>query len=95
MRTCRTCRKPPPEERQSNSVLGKAIKQDLVQNRSRMCTSPPAAFGGRSCPGESDESRQCNARPCPGKENTLASYTLDVLRQNEGNEADKNAENRP
>lgn len=47
-----------------------------VQNRSRTSTSPPPAFDGRSCPGESDETRPLNERPCPGKEKTFASYTL-------------------
>ena len=47
-----------------------------VQNRSRTCTSPPPAFGGRLCPGERDETKPCSERPCPGKENTFASCTL-------------------
>ncbi|XP_022779250.1 collagen alpha-1(I) chain-like [Stylophora pistillata] len=36
-----------------------------VQNRSRTCTNPPARFGGKPCPGESDETKACNEDPCP------------------------------
>ena len=41
VRTCQTCRKPPPEGRQSNTVLGKAIKQGHV-------TKPFACFSRHS-----------------------------------------------
>ena len=36
-----------------------------VQERSRTCTNPPAQFGGKPCPGESEETRACNEDPCP------------------------------
>ena len=36
-----------------------------MQNRSRTCINTPPAFGGESCPGESDETRACNEDPCP------------------------------
>ena len=38
-----------------------------VQNRSRTCTNSPAQFGGKLCPGESDETRVCNEDSCPSK----------------------------
>ena len=36
-----------------------------VQERSRTCTNPPAQFGGKPCPGVSEETRACNEDPCP------------------------------
>ncbi len=38
-----------------------------MQERTRTCTNPPAQFGGAPCPGESEESRECNDAPCPSK----------------------------
>ena len=38
-----------------------------MQERTRTCNNPPPAYGGKSCPGESEESRQCNEDPCPSK----------------------------
>ena len=35
------------------------------QTRTRTCTNPPAAFGGKPCPGDSEETRICNDKPCP------------------------------
>ena len=34
-------------------------------NRSRICTNPPPAFGGKPCPWVSNEMRACNKAPCP------------------------------
>ena len=33
--------------------------------RTRTCTSPRPAYGGKACEGESWEGEECNKRPCP------------------------------
>ena len=38
-----------------------------TQTRSRTCTNPEPAFKGLDCPGEAEETRECNTDPCPGK----------------------------
>ena len=37
------------------------------QSRSRTCTNPPPAHGGRQCSGKSTENRVCGTAECPGK----------------------------
>ena len=34
--------------------------------RTRTCTNPAPAEGGKSCPGNSTDIGDCNLRPCPG-----------------------------
>lgn len=36
------------------------------QTKKRECTNPKPAYGGKACDNESDESRACNTRECPG-----------------------------
>ncbi|XP_078378155.1 SCO-spondin-like isoform X7 [Oculina patagonica] len=36
-----------------------------TQDRTRTCTNPPPAHGGRDCPGKNKEARSCNNLPCP------------------------------
>ena len=36
------------------------------QTRSRECTSPVPAFGGKDCEGSAEETRDCNTQSCPG-----------------------------
>ena len=40
---------------------------DGVQERSRTCTNPAPALGGSACVGESQESKLCKLKECPGK----------------------------
>ena len=50
------------------------------QNRSRTCTNPPPAHGGKGCTGEGEEFRSCNESPCPGRTCQLCTaYLLSVL----------------
>ena len=37
-----------------------------TQHRSRTCTNPRPAYGGRECLGENTETRNCNTNSCPG-----------------------------
>lgn len=37
-----------------------------IQNRSRTCTNPPPAYGGKDCLGANQELQSCNQNPCPG-----------------------------
>ncbi|XP_020632434.1 coadhesin-like isoform X5 [Orbicella faveolata] len=36
-----------------------------TQDRTRTCSNPPPAYGGRDCRGKNKEARSCNNRPCP------------------------------
>ena len=36
-----------------------------VLTRSRQCDSPAAAFGGKECEGDGEETQECNPEPCP------------------------------
>ncbi|KAK7451361.1 hypothetical protein BaRGS_00039833, partial [Batillaria attramentaria] len=36
-----------------------------VQFRTRRCTRPKPAYGGRNCKGNARETRPCNTQPCP------------------------------
>ena len=38
-----------------------------VQSRSRTCTKPSPAHGGKDCQGDGLMTRSCNENPCPGK----------------------------
>ena len=56
------------------------------ETRTRTCTNPPPAFGGESCPGESEESRPCNEQPCPGNMvGTNVYVTFIKLQDRQGN----------
>ncbi|XP_042719149.1 A disintegrin and metalloproteinase with thrombospondin motifs 14 isoform X6 [Lagopus leucura] len=37
-----------------------------VRSRSRSCSNPPPAYGGRNCPGATYEHQVCNSEECPG-----------------------------
>uniref|UniRef100_A0A8D3D1D7 ADAM metallopeptidase with thrombospondin type 1 motif 14 n=1 Tax=Scophthalmus maximus TaxID=52904 RepID=A0A8D3D1D7_SCOMX len=37
-----------------------------VRSRSRQCTDPPPAYGGRDCPGSAFDYQMCNAEECAG-----------------------------
>ncbi|XP_065603086.1 A disintegrin and metalloproteinase with thrombospondin motifs 14 [Cyrtonyx montezumae] len=37
-----------------------------VRSRSRSCSNPPPAYGGRHCPGATYEHQVCNSEECPG-----------------------------
>ena len=37
------------------------------QIRSKTCTSPSPANGGKECEGENEETKSCNPEPCPGQ----------------------------
>ena len=37
------------------------------QARTRTCTNPAPAHGGKDCVGEATETQDCNVRECPGK----------------------------
>ena len=52
--------------------------------RKRLCNNPPAAFGGLEClvtgsvevrASEESEAKQCNEKPCPGKNSILKRFT--------------------
>ena len=38
-----------------------------TQSRSRSCSSPKTIAPGKQCVGGATETRQCPAKPCPGK----------------------------
>lgn len=38
-----------------------------IQERSRVCNSPPPDFGGADCIGDSTETQDCGIDPCIGK----------------------------
>ena len=38
-----------------------------LQTRTRTCTKPTPAYGGKNCNGKLKETRPCNTMHCPGK----------------------------
>ena len=36
-----------------------------IKSRYRNCDSPPSQHGGKYCPGDSNQSKQCSQQPCP------------------------------
>lgn len=42
-----------------------------TQERTRKCTNPSPAHGGKDCVGPKTETRSCNTDMCPGKSETL------------------------
>lgn len=46
-----------------------------VQNRKRLCNSPPPMYGGKDCVGDEKESQLCNKEACPIGESLHCSHS--------------------
>lgn len=44
---------------------------DGVETRTRTCTHPAPAHGGKNCVGRTHESRSCKVKECPGDLNEI------------------------
>ena len=42
-----------------------------TQSRSRSCSNPLPAYGGKGCSGETTENKLCGSENCPGKKTTV------------------------
>ncbi|XP_078383081.1 uncharacterized protein LOC144665674 isoform X2 [Oculina patagonica] len=94
-RSCNTCRVMSPVDGQwSNwSNWGSCSKtcNTGVRTRSRTCTNPPPAHGGKQCTGSANHQESCNSIKCPTGCEDGSAYKVQCPRWAQNGECQKNS----